>query len=183
MKKINELTDSELVERLEMLKELDTYTTKALRNELQAEINKRHEAKKAEEEKHAKEEEAEKKKALAIKEKQNEQELYKKQTSILGNYYVINGVAYHVKGVVDNTAVLEHKYTYQCDNSYSSRDYTITKPLSYIINHGEEITKDEYLENVSNCKSNKQTTDDLFDSIFYAINPFFWKKNPFMLSF
>ena len=182
MKKINELTDSELVERLEMLKELDTHTTKALRNELQAEINNRHEAKKAEEEKRAKEE-AEKKKELAIKEKQNEQELYKKQTSILGNYYLIDGVAYHVKGIVGDTAVLEHKYTYQCGNSYSSRDYTVTKPLDYVIDRGDEITKEEYQENVANCKCKKQTTEDLFGSLFDAINPFFGWKNPFMLSF
>lgn len=164
MKKINEMTDAELQERLDLLKEIDSPSTTELYAELFNEKVAREKARKEQEEKEKAEREA---KALADAEeaKKNEKELRRKQHDVLGKYFKLGDgdVYYKVVGVVGNHALLECVCKYQVGTYSSSYTSHITRSLDTLLKYGTEVSEEEYLEQANKSGLNLvASTKDLY---------------------
>ena len=174
MKKINELTDQEIQERINILSEMDTRSTGRLISELKEELEARAEKKRLEEKNRLAEQ---KKQELARVQEdgKKEVELVKKQSQLIGAYYEIDGVAYKVVGVYNDNVILEHKKVYKYGNSTSSNKSVITRSIDYVLEHGDRITKQEYLDSKPKVQEITNPFDNFlsFDSLFKPLSLFF----------
>lgn len=146
MKKINEMTDAELQERIDFLKEIDSPLTTELYAALWNEKVAREKARKEQEEKEKAERE---KKALADVEeaKKSKKELLRKQHNVLGRYFKLadGDACYKVVGVVGNQAVLECVCKYQIGTYSSSYTSHLTRTIDSLLKNAVEVSEEEYL--------------------------------------
>lgn len=162
MKKINEMTDAELQECIDFLKDIDSPSTTELYAELWNEKVAREKARKEQEEKEKAERE---KKALADAEeaKKNKKELLRKQHNVLGRYFKLgdgdDDVSYKVVGVVGNQAVLE------CVCKYQTGTYTshLTRTIDSLLKNAVEVSEEEYLAQAGKSNVLTEETKDLYD--------------------
>lgn len=163
MKKINEMTDAELQERIDFLKEIDSPLTTELYAALWNEKVAREKARKEQEEKEKAERE---KKAIADAEevKKNEKELRRKQHNVLGKYFKLgNGdVYYKVVGVVGDQAFLECVCKYQAGTYSSSYTTHFTRSIDSLLENGVEVTEEEYLAQAGKSINLSMGTKDLY---------------------
>lgn len=157
MKKINEMTDVELQERLEFLKEIDSPSTKELYAELFNEKAAREKVRKEKEEKE-KAERIRKEIADAEEAKKKNKEMRRKQHDVLGKYFKIKDamgeVYYKVIGVLGTQAFLE--CVSKCQFGTYSSTYTshFTRSIDFLLEHCDEVSEDDYL-----AQANKSETD------------------------
>ena len=175
MKKINEMTDAELQERIDFLKEIDSPSTAELCAELWNEKIAREKARKEREEKEKAEREAKRKaeeerkhqeeQAIAEKNKKDKKELLRKQHNILGKYFKLGDgdVYYKVVGVVGNQVVLECVCKYQAGTYSSSYTTHFTRSIDSLLENGVEVTEEEYLEQAGKSINLTAATKDLYD--------------------
>ena len=164
MKKINEMTDAELQERMDFLKEIDSPSTTELYSELWNEKVAREKARKEQEEKEKAERE---KKALADAEeaKKSKKELLRKQHNVLGKYFKLGDgdVYYKVVGVVGNQAVLECVCKYQAGTYSGSYTSHFTRTIDSLLKNAVEVSEEEYLAQAGKSNDLTAATKDLYD--------------------
>ena len=166
MKKINEMTDAELQERIDFLKEIDSPSTAELCAELWNEKAAREKARKEQEEKEKAERE---KKLLADAEeaKKSKKELLRKQHNILGKYFKLgdgdDDECYKVVGVVGNQAVLECVCKYQTGTYSSSYTSHLTRTIDSLLKNAVEVSEEEYLAQAGKSNDLTLATKDLYD--------------------
>lgn len=149
MKQINEMTDAELQERLEVLKGLAG--AEDLCAKIEAELKSREEARKAEQ---------------VENQKEAEKALRRKQHDVLGKFYRLGKVHYKVVGVLFDKVFLECVAV--CNvRGYEGTCKTYTaRQIDTLLSEGVEVTEAEYL-------ANRVNVNETFDSLTKAVTDVF----------